>query len=100
MRVRSALGEVLKDLRLEQGKTLRDVSTASSVALGYLSELERGQKEASSEILESLADALGVPLYQIVVEAGYLMMPKNELDKRKENLYTQYQEVNLTEKVG
>lgn len=100
MMMRSAIGEVLKDLRLEQGKTLRDISTGARVALGYLSELERGQKEASSEIVDALALALGVPTYQILVEAGYRMMPSEELDKRKESLYTQYRNVNNYEKVG
>lgn len=100
MLVRSTIGEVLKDLRLEQGKTLRTISADARVALGYLSELERGQKEASSEILDALAFALGVPTYQIIVEAGYRMMPSVELDKRKETLYTQYHNVNHYEKVG
>lgn len=100
MTVRSAIGDVLKDLRLEQGKTLRDISGSARVALGYLSELERGQKEASSEVIDALAEALGVPTYQIVVEAGYRMMPSQELDKRKESLYTQYRNVNNYEKVG
>ena len=68
---RVILGEVLKEYRLEKGMTLRDVSEKSSVALGYLSEIERGQKEASSEILENLAYGLDIPLYQIIIEAGY-----------------------------
>lgn len=100
MIMRSAIGEVLKDLRLEQGKTLRQISSGARVALGYLSELERGQKEASSEVVDALALALGVPTYQILVEAGYRMMPSQELDKDTENLYSKYQEVNLLEKVG
>jgi transcriptional regulator with XRE-family HTH domain len=68
---RVILGEVLKEYRLEKGMTLRDVSEKSSVALGYLSEIERGHKEASSEILENLAYGLDIPLYQIIIEAGY-----------------------------
>jgi transcriptional regulator with XRE-family HTH domain len=68
---RVILGEVLKEYRLEKSMTQRDVSEKSSVALGYLSEVERGHKEASSEILENLAYGLGVPLYQIIIEAGY-----------------------------
>lgn len=68
---RVILGEVLKEYRLEKGMTLRDVSEKSAVALGYLSEIERGQKEASSEILENLAYGLDIPLYQIIIEAGY-----------------------------
>jgi transcriptional regulator with XRE-family HTH domain len=50
MKVRQAVGEVIREARLERKMTLRDLSSVSSVALGYLSELERGQKEASSEI--------------------------------------------------
>jgi transcriptional regulator with XRE-family HTH domain len=68
---RVILGEVLKEYRSEKGMTLRDVSEKSAVALGYLSEIERGQKEASSEILENLAYGLDIPLYQIIIEAGY-----------------------------
>lgn len=68
---RVILGEVLKEYRLERGLTLREVSEKSSVALGYVSEVERGHKEASSEILENLAYGLDVPLYQIIVESGY-----------------------------
>ncbi len=86
---RVILGEVLKEHRLEKSMTQRNVSEKSSVALGYLSEVERGQKEASSEILENLAYGLGVPLYQIIIEAGYRLADwdtpqiilDNELDK-------------------
>ena len=49
--VRRLLGDVLRELRLEQGRTLRDVSADARVSLGYISEIERGQKEASSECL-------------------------------------------------
>jgi len=68
--VRHEIGDVLRDLRLEQGKTLRQVASRASVALGYLSEVERGQKEASSEILASVADALGTPISSILREVG------------------------------
>lgn len=86
---RDILGEVLKEYRLEKGMTLRDLSEKSSVALGYVSELERGHKEASSEILENLAYGLDIPLYQIIIEAGYRLADwedttkifDNELDK-------------------
>ena len=59
--VRQELGDVLRDFRLQKGRTLRQVASKASVALGYLSEVERGQKEASSEILASVADALDTP---------------------------------------
>ena len=60
--VRQEIGDVLRDFRLQKGRTLRQVASKASVALGYLSEVERGQKEASSEILASVADALDVPI--------------------------------------
>ncbi|MET4097798.1 transcriptional regulator with XRE-family HTH domain [Agrococcus sp. UYP10] len=68
--VRQEIGDVLRDVRLRQGRTLRQVASRASVALGYLSEVERGQKEASSEILASVADALEVPLSRILREVG------------------------------
>ena len=68
--VRQEIGDVLRDTRLRQGRTLRQVASRASVALGYLSEVERGQKEASSEILASVADALEVPLSSVLREVG------------------------------
>ena len=73
MRMRTALGDVIREIRTEQGRTLRDVAKGVPMALGYLSEIERGQKEISSEILDDLANALRVPTYQLIIEAGYLM---------------------------
>ncbi len=60
--LRRELGDVLREERQEQGRTLREVSKAARVSLGYLSEIERGEKEASSELLSSVCDALGIPL--------------------------------------
>jgi transcriptional regulator with XRE-family HTH domain len=68
--VRQEIGDVLRDLRLQKGRTLRQVASRASVALGYLSEVERGQKEASSEILASVAEALDVPISAIMREVG------------------------------
>ena len=59
---RRLLGDVLRDKRTQRGLTLREVSAEARVSLGYISEIERGQKEASSELLASLCDALEVPL--------------------------------------
>ncbi|MEP6666000.1 MAG: helix-turn-helix transcriptional regulator [Nocardioidaceae bacterium] len=59
--VRRLLGDVLREQRLQQGRTLRDVSAKARVSLGYISEIERGQKEASSECLAAICRALGVP---------------------------------------
>ncbi|MFS0866852.1 helix-turn-helix domain-containing protein [Microbacterium sp. 179-B 1A2 NHS] len=68
--VRQEIGDVLRDFRLQKGHTLRQVSGRASVALGYLSEVERGQKEASSEILAAVAEALDVPISTIMREVG------------------------------
>ena len=68
--VRQEIGEVLRDFRQQKGRTLRQVASRASVALGYLSEVERGQKEASSEILASVAEALDVPISIIMREVG------------------------------
>jgi len=63
---REFLGDVLRARRVEQGKTLRQVSAEARVSLGYISEIERGQKEASSELLASLCGALDVPLASVL----------------------------------
>lgn len=60
--VRELVGETLRQERMAQGKTLREVSRKAQVSLGYLSEVERGQKEASSELLAAMAAALELPL--------------------------------------
>lgn len=68
--LRKVMGEVLRELRVECGMTLREVSLSSMVSLGYLSEIERGHKEASSEVLSSIATALGVSLSQLLARVG------------------------------
>src|SRR3984957_7290322 len=60
--LRQLLGDVLRRLRLRQGRTLREVSASARVSLGYLSEVERGQKEASSELLAAICGAWAPPL--------------------------------------
>ena len=60
--LRRVIGEQLRGLRQAQGRTLREVSSSARVSLGYLSEVERGQKEASSELLAAICGALEVPL--------------------------------------
>ncbi len=66
MLLRDALGETLRDARNSQNRTLRDVSTAANVSLGYLSEVERGRKEASSELLASICDALDLQMSDVL----------------------------------
>ncbi|WP_338155525.1 helix-turn-helix domain-containing protein [Arsenicicoccus dermatophilus] len=64
--LRRELGQVLRDRRRYLGRTLRDVSADAKVSLGYLSEVERGEKEASSELLFSICAALGLPLSELL----------------------------------
>lgn len=64
--LRRELGDVLREQRRAQGRTLREVSSAAAVSLGYLSEVERGEKEASSELLGSICSALNVPLSAVL----------------------------------
>ncbi len=68
--LRRHLGEILRAQRLRQGRTLREVSGAARVSLGYLSEVERGQKEASSELLAAICRALGVRLSDVLREVS------------------------------
>ena len=64
--LRRLLGDVLRRHRIRQSRTLRDVSSAAGVSLGYLSEVERGRKEASSELLAAICDALELPLAELL----------------------------------
>ena len=75
--LREVLGDVLRRARIEQGRTLRQVSDAARVSLGYLSEVERGRKEASSELLSAICDALDVSLSRLLVEASEQLAPQD-----------------------
>ena len=68
--LREVIGDVLRQARIEQGRTLREVSDDARVSLGYLSEVERGRKEASSELLSAICGALDVPLSRVLTDAG------------------------------
>ena len=68
--LRRLLGDVLRERRRAQDRTLRQVSAAARVSLGYLSEVERGQKEASSELLGAICDALDVPMSEVMREVS------------------------------
>jgi transcriptional regulator with XRE-family HTH domain len=70
---RRLLGDVLRDVRMRRGMTLREVSAEARVSLGYISEIERGQKEASSELLASLCSALDVPLSDVLRDVSDLV---------------------------
>ena len=81
--MREMVGETLRELRMSSGKTLRDVSGQARVSLGYLSEVERGQKEASSELLQSISQALGVPLSKVYAAVAQSFV---EVESRREAL--------------
>ncbi|WP_343603222.1 helix-turn-helix transcriptional regulator [Mycobacterium sp.] len=68
--LREIIGDVLRRSRTTQGRTLRDVSDTARVSLGYLSEVERGRKEASSELLNAICDALDVSLSDLLADAA------------------------------
>ncbi|MCE0485334.1 helix-turn-helix domain-containing protein [Ornithinimicrobium sediminis] len=68
--LRRELGDVLREKRQDQGRTLREVSASASVSLGYLSEVERGEKEASSELLASICKALDLPMAQMLSDVA------------------------------
>jgi len=93
--LRRVIGDALRARRQGQHRTLREVSTAANVSLGYLSEIERGQKEASSELLASICDALGARLSEVLREIsdtvalaeqveGVLSTPETPASRRDE----------------
>jgi transcriptional regulator with XRE-family HTH domain len=77
--VREVIGDVLRRARMSQGRTLREVSDSARVSLGYLSEVERGRKEPSSELLNAICDALDVPLSAVLTDAGARMASEERL---------------------
>ena len=68
--LRTSLGAVLRRHRLAQGRTLADVARAAKVSMPYLSEVERGRKEVSSEVLAAVCAALRVELSDVLTEVG------------------------------
>jgi transcriptional regulator with XRE-family HTH domain len=68
--LRTILGDVLRRTRREQGRTLADVARVARVSMPYLSEVERGRKEASSEVLAAICDSLGIDLSELLAELG------------------------------
>ena len=68
--LREAVGHTLRGARTSQSRTLRDVAKSARVSLGYLSEVERGHKEASSELLNAICSALDLSLSTILVDVA------------------------------
>ena len=86
--VRELIGESLREERVAQGKTLREVSKGARVSLGYLSEVERGQKEASSELLASICSALDLPLSTVLSVVSDKMIVHEQISSRVTTLPT------------
>lgn len=80
--VREVIGDVLREARVTQGRTLREVSDSARVSLGYLSEVERGRKEPSSELLNAICEALEVPLSSVLTDAGERMAGQERAQQR------------------
>src|SRR3989442_685090 len=78
--LRRVIGDALRSRRQAQHRTLREVSTAANVSLGYLSEIERGQKEASSELLAAICYALGARLSELLREVSSTVASAEQLD--------------------
>jgi len=77
--LRQVVGETLRGLRLRQRRTLREISASARVSLGYLSEVERGQKEPSSELLASICAALDVELSELFAEVSTTLRREEKL---------------------
>jgi transcriptional regulator with XRE-family HTH domain len=77
--LRQVVGETLRGLRLRQRRTLREVSASARVSLGYLSEVERGQKEPSSELLAAICGALDVELSELFTEVSQTLRREEKL---------------------
>jgi transcriptional regulator with XRE-family HTH domain len=80
--LRHIVGETLRGVRLRQRRTLREVSAAARVSLGYLSEVERGHKEPSSELLAAICNALDVPLSEIFMSVSDTLRRQERLADR------------------
>jgi transcriptional regulator with XRE-family HTH domain len=78
--LRRVIGDALRSRRQAQHRTLREVSTAANVSLGYLSEIERGQKEASSELLAAICEALGARLSELLREVSFTVASAEQVE--------------------
>src|SRR5439155_15978827 len=80
--LRRVIGDALRSRRQSRHRTLREVSTAANVSLGYLSEIERGQKEPSSELLAAICEALGARLSEVLREVSHSVAFAEQRDGR------------------
>jgi transcriptional regulator with XRE-family HTH domain len=77
--LRQIVGETLRGFRMRQRRTLREVSATARVSLGYLSEVERGQKEPSSELLAAICSALDLELSELFAEVSQTLRREEKL---------------------
>jgi transcriptional regulator with XRE-family HTH domain len=88
MKFRDVLGEVIREQRIANGLQLRDVSERGHISYSYLSEVERGIKDCSSDSLQGIANGMGVEVYNLIIEAGYRMAEaKVEVPDTPESLF-------------
>jgi transcriptional regulator with XRE-family HTH domain len=80
--LRHVVGETLRAVRLRQRRTLREVSAAARVSLGYLSEIERGHKEPSSELLAAICEALDIPLSEVFLLVSDTLRRQETMNER------------------
>lgn len=73
MEFRQALGEVIRTERQANGLQLRELASRAFISYSFLSEVERGIKEASSEVLDSIATGMRMKTYELILKTGYLM---------------------------
>lgn len=92
--LRQVVGETLRGLRLRQRRTLREVSSSARVSLGYLSEVERGQKEPSSELLAAICGALDVELSELFREVTDTLRREEKLAVRLGHAGTEHARLN------
>lgn len=85
MLMRVAIGRELRELRLNQKRSLREVSGTAQIAVGYLSEIERGHKELSSELLQSVARALGVEVSHVMAAAASSLNWQERLERKSKD---------------
>ncbi|HEY4153470.1 MAG TPA: helix-turn-helix transcriptional regulator [Pseudolysinimonas sp.] len=70
MLLRNVIGAALRRIRQDEGRTLREVALTANISMPYLSEIERGRKEPSSEILAGICAALGLTLVDLLNEVS------------------------------
>ncbi|MBM7785471.1 helix-turn-helix domain-containing protein [Tenggerimyces flavus] len=81
--LRKTLGEVLRRVRLAQRRTLSEVADSAKISMPYLSELERGRKEASSEVLAAICEALRIELAEVLAEVGRILLAEQAAERSK-----------------